>query len=95
MYRKEFRQTDLGCLLKLNTILNHEKLSAFSSRSKTRVPKLITSIPHCTESYHKLNKKQTQKDYRLKRKSKFIFVFEDSMIIYVENRMDSTNKQSE
>lgn len=40
-------------------------------------------------------KKQTQKDYRLKRKSKFIFVFADNMIIYVENQTDSTNKQSE
>lgn len=45
MNRKESPQTYLGCLLKLNTILNYEKLSAFSSRSKIRLPKLITSIP--------------------------------------------------
>ena len=45
MNRKQSPQTDLGCLLKLNTILNYEKLSAISSGSKTRLPKLITSIP--------------------------------------------------
>lgn len=94
MNRKEFPQTDLGCLLKLNTILNYEKLSAFSSRSKTRVPKLITSIPHCTESYHKFNKKDT-KGLQIKKKVKVYFCLCRQLIIYVENRMDSTNKQSE
>lgn len=62
MNRKEVLQTDLGCPLKqsknkANTILNDEKLYAFSSRSKTRLSDLTTSIQHYT-LYSKCNKEK-------------------------------------
>uniref|UniRef100_A0A8D2BPY6 RNA-directed DNA polymerase n=1 Tax=Sus scrofa TaxID=9823 RepID=A0A8D2BPY6_PIG len=75
-----------------NIILNGEKLKAFSLKSGTGIPILITVIQHSTGRPSHSNQTNKRKGIQLGREEVKLSLYADDMILYIENPKDSTQK---
>lgn len=76
-----------------NIILHDEKLKACPLRKQARMSTLTTSISHCIRNSNKCNKaRKSVKSIQIGEKVVKLSLFEDDMIICVEDPMESTKQ---